>query len=120
MSDNLVPSDEELFSIYANGTSEEGIGSSYDGWAALYLAGYRSGALVRPNVESDASNVAQAWGEYHSYGSTQEEFQAFEAGYAYGKRADIRVRPAWWVWPFATCLGVVTGLLAGLLTSVLT
>lgn len=83
-----VPDDQTLLSVYMKGASTDaGFGSAYDGWAALWLDGYRDGALVRPNVESDASNVGQAWAEYVRHGMGTMENLAFHAGYAYGKRA---------------------------------
>lgn len=115
MTDNLVPDDETLLSIYAKGTGPLD-GSSYDGWAALYLAGYRDGALVRPNVESDASNVGQAWTEYYRPGMSSEETQAFQAGYAYGKRA-VELRVPGWVWPVAVGMSVMVGFGAALVVS---
>jgi hypothetical protein len=107
-SEYKVPSDEHLLKVYAQGTDGAGDGSSYDGWAALWMDGYRDGALVRPNVESNASNVGQAWGEYYRPGMSSEEAQAFKAGYAYGKRADGRVGTrSPWFWPLAAFVTLV-------------
>lgn len=118
MSDDIIPSDDELLSIYAKGTgSEGGFVSAYDGWAALYLAGYRSGALVRPNVESDASNVGQAWTEYYHPGMSSEEAQAFQAGYAYGKRAVPASPLPVWVWPTAIATSIALGFVSALVVS---
>lgn len=113
-----VPSDDELLTIYAKGTgSDNTFGSSYDGWTALWMAGYRDGASVRPNVESDASTVGEAWTEYYRPGMSSEEAQAFKAGHAYGKRADVRIRPEWWVWPTVVSTGLLCGLISSMVTS---
>lgn len=103
-----VPSDEELLAIYGKGTGALGDGSSYDGWLALWMAGYRDGALVRPNVESKASTVGEAWTEYYRPGMSSEEAQAFKAGFAYGKRAGTSpgVRhPRWFGFAYGVFVG---------------
>jgi hypothetical protein len=114
-----IPSDEELLRVYGQGTGS-GDGSSYDGWLALYMFGFRDGALVRPNVESNATNFDEAWAEYAVGGqTTRADALAFQAGFAYGKRADVRIRPAWWVWPLSGALAVLAGTLGAAVVAVL-
>ena len=112
-----VPDDARLLHIYAN--PQEDDGSSYAGWAALWLDGYRAGCLVRPNVETPRElDVAEAWRDMGIVNQTREEYAAFVAGYGYGKRAVTT--SAWKPWYTPVMIAaIMTSFVGGFLWAVI-
>jgi len=112
-----LPSDEELLHIY--GAGQSGLGSSYEGWAALWLDGYRAGALVRPNVETEKGlDIQQAWHDYGMDDPTPREFNAFTGGFIYGKRA-VTPRSPGWLAPIIAIVACASAVAGGIVSAVL-